>query len=281
MSNLVSAEVLACSPSAQAGVDEATERRHRAWGAELVQEAGILLQLPQAVMVTGQAILQRFFYRRSLRAFSASTVAMASIFLAAKIEESMKRIRDVLCVFNHMHRKRRQLPAQPLLMGSPTYQRWAADAFLAERHILKELGFRLYAVMQHPHKFILYFVKALRLREHERDVAQHAWAFLNASMRTDCCVRYKPQAMACAGIFVAARVLRVNLPCEPPTQWWDLFETTYEEIILASARVLALRGDGKAQWLEPLDPDPRRLAAAAQTVTAAALGDTSRARSDQ
>ena len=51
------------TPSARDGVDEAVEHRHRIYGCELIQEAGILLRQPQVVMVTGQSIFHRFFYR--------------------------------------------------------------------------------------------------------------------------------------------------------------------------------------------------------------------------
>ena len=52
--------VLARSPSRDAGVSPATERAHRAWGAALVREAGLLLELPQVAVATAQTLLQRF-----------------------------------------------------------------------------------------------------------------------------------------------------------------------------------------------------------------------------
>ena len=51
------------TPSANDGIDVSDEKFHRVFGCELIQEAGILLKLPQVVMVTGQSILHRFFYR--------------------------------------------------------------------------------------------------------------------------------------------------------------------------------------------------------------------------
>ncbi len=56
-------EKLSDSPSRKDGIETDVEKIHRIWGCELIQEAGILLQLPQVVMVTGQNILHRFFFR--------------------------------------------------------------------------------------------------------------------------------------------------------------------------------------------------------------------------
>ena len=51
------------TPSLNDGIDSVTEKIHRIYGCELIQEVGILLRLPQVVMATGQSILHRFYYR--------------------------------------------------------------------------------------------------------------------------------------------------------------------------------------------------------------------------
>lgn len=62
----VSAEALADSPSRKDGVSQEVERNQRIYGCELIQEACILLKLPQAVMATGQVLLHRFYCKVSL-----------------------------------------------------------------------------------------------------------------------------------------------------------------------------------------------------------------------
>jgi hypothetical protein len=58
------------SPSRQDGIDANTENTLRHYGAELILKAGILLSCQQAVMVTGQVLLQRFYCKKSLREFN-------------------------------------------------------------------------------------------------------------------------------------------------------------------------------------------------------------------
>ncbi len=60
-------EELSDSPSRKHGIDEETETTLRIFGCELIQEAGILLKCPQAVMATGQVLFQRFYCRKSMR----------------------------------------------------------------------------------------------------------------------------------------------------------------------------------------------------------------------
>lgn len=61
---------LADSPSRKDGIDVETETTLRIYGAQMIQEAGILLKCPQAVMATGMILLQRFYCKRSLKEYS-------------------------------------------------------------------------------------------------------------------------------------------------------------------------------------------------------------------
>jgi hypothetical protein len=138
------------------------ERKHRAWGCELIQEAGILLRMPQVVMCTGQTLLQRFFYRQSLIKFDAFSVAMGCMLLASKLEESMqgKRVRDILNVFHRMSLRRRNLEISYLDAHGLPFKDMREEIVGVEGHLLRDLGFSFYNIMDHPHKFILYYAKA-------------------------------------------------------------------------------------------------------------------------
>ncbi|XVF31685.1 hypothetical protein REPUB_Repub17cG0013100 [Reevesia pubescens] len=57
------------SPSRKNGIDEATETTLRIYGCDLIQESGILLKLPQAVMATGQVIFHHFYCKKSFARF--------------------------------------------------------------------------------------------------------------------------------------------------------------------------------------------------------------------
>lgn len=58
------------SPSRRDGIDAETETTLRIYGADLIQETGILLKCNQAVMATGQILLQRFYCKKSLKEYN-------------------------------------------------------------------------------------------------------------------------------------------------------------------------------------------------------------------
>lgn len=75
----LSDEELENSPSRRDGIDRETEAALRAYGCELVQEAGILLRFPQAAMATGQVLFQRFYCKRSMKEFNVKVRAVLCV----------------------------------------------------------------------------------------------------------------------------------------------------------------------------------------------------------
>ena len=93
---------LAKSPSAQDKLSPEDEYDIRVLGCELIQSSGLLLDLPQTAMATAQVLFHRFYYSKSLVRYPMQHTAMACVALASKIEESPKRIRDVVKAFHKL-----------------------------------------------------------------------------------------------------------------------------------------------------------------------------------
>lgn len=106
----------------------------------------------------------------------------------------------------------------------------------AERRVLKELGFCVH-VNHHPHKLIVMYLKYLEY-EKNQSLMQRAWNYMNDSFRTDVFVRYQPEKIACACIYLTARELGISLPNNPP--WFGVFKATEEEIVDIVCRILSL-----------------------------------------
>jgi hypothetical protein len=227
--------ILDLSPSQKDGIDPTLEMIHRVFGCEIIQEAGILLKLPQVVMATGQNIFQRFFYRKSFERFDSFTVAMGSVLLASKIEEKLKYLRDIIFVFHHIYQKRKGLKLKPLELGGVRYTEWKGELIMIERYLLKDLGFNFYNIIDHPHKYILYYVKML---DGTAELSQIAWNYLNDSLRLDLSLRYPAEEIACAAIYMAARKTSFSLPQSPP--WWNLMLTNEDRLFLICDRILEL-----------------------------------------
>lgn len=210
-------EQLKTSPSRKDGIDEATETTLRIYGCDLIQESGILLKLPQAVMATGQVLFHRFYCKKSFARFNVKRVAASCVWLASKLEESPRKARQVLIVFHRMECRRENLPIEHLDTSSKRYVDLKADLIRTERHLLKEMGFICH--VEHPHKFISNYLATLEIPP---ELRQEAWNLANDSLRTTLCVRFKSEVVACGVVYAAARRFQVPLPENPP--WWKAFD---------------------------------------------------------
>lgn len=222
------------TPSQADGLDIETETDLRILGCEMIQTAGILLRLPQVAMATGQIYLQRFYYSKSFVRYPMETMAMGSIYLASKVEEKPCRIRDVINVFHHIKQVRAQKTISPLIVDQ-NYIELKNQVIKAERRILKELGFCVH--VKHPHKLIVVYLQLLQY-EKNRQLMQMAWNYMNDALRTDVFMRFPPETIACACIYLTARKIGLPLPNNP--HWFLLFRVTEEEIREVCMRILHL-----------------------------------------
>ncbi|KAJ7306415.1 hypothetical protein JRQ81_009763 [Phrynocephalus forsythii] len=231
---LLPEDALRFTPSMGSGLDAETEAQLRVTGCELIQAAGILLRLPQVAMATGQVLFQRFFYTKSFVKHSMEHVSMACVHLASKIEEAPRRIRDVINVFHRLRFLREKKKPVPLILDQE-YVNLKNQIIKAERRVLKELGFCVH--VKHPHKIIVMYLQVLEC-ERNQHLVQTSWNYMNDSLRTDAFVRFHPETIACACIYLAARTLEIPLPNRP--HWFLLFGATEEEIQEICLKILRL-----------------------------------------
>ncbi|XP_040284075.1 cyclin-L1 isoform X1 [Bufo bufo] len=222
--SIIPEERLSPTPSMVDGLDLHMETDLRILGCELIQSAGILLRMPQVAMATGQVLFHRFFFSKSFVKHSFEIVAMACMNLASKIEESPRRIRDVINIFHHLRQLRAKRTQSPLILDQG-YINTKNQVIKAERRVLKELGFCVH--VKHPHKIIVMYLQVLEC-ERNPILVQTAWNFMNDCLRTNVFVRFEAETIACACIYLAARVLQIPLPNKP--HWFLLFGATEESI---------------------------------------------------
>ncbi|XP_041377853.1 cyclin-L1-like [Gigantopelta aegis] len=221
---LIPPEKLSESPSLQDGLDSETETDLRILGCELIQTSGILLKLPQVALATGQVLFQRFYYLKSFVKHNMEVVAMACVNLASKIEEHPRRLRDVINVFHHIKQVRYGRTIQPLILDQ-NYINVKNQIIKAERRVLKELGFCVH--VKHPHKIIVMYLQVLDCYEN-RKLVQCAWNYMNDSFKTSAFMKYHPETIACACIYLAAKQLQIPLPNDPP--WFVIFDVKEVDI---------------------------------------------------
>lgn len=166
-------------------------------------------------------------------------MAIASIFLAAKLEECSKTMRSAISVFVCIKLRRlkqekgilenEEISPSPVLNISTMFFHQLRQSVLkSERLLLEKLGFN--TCVELPHKFLLNYLNVLQLAKHPK-LPQQAWNYMNDSMRTVACVRFRPEVIATAAIYMAALKLEPSLPMhEAPTPWWTLFDADLVEM---------------------------------------------------
>eukprot|EP00756_Hemistasia_phaeocysticola_P021203 Hpha_TRINITY_DN15761_c9_g1::TRINITY_DN15761_c9_g1_i1::g.38654::m.38654 len=149
------------TPSRSDGLSPEVESELRRYGVGLLQDAGVLLALPQVCVARAAVLLQRFYFRVSLREVDVAATAVAALFLATKLEECARKLRQVLTVFHRLFQRARGRTGDTLRfldVSSAEYFELRAATVNIESRILRELGFNL--IVDHPHKYVCTVVEA-------------------------------------------------------------------------------------------------------------------------
>ncbi|BGP44115.1 hypothetical protein JCM10449v2_008179 [Rhodotorula kratochvilovae] len=249
------------TPSALDGISDELERDLRAYGALLIQQAGIMLKAPQVVMATAQVLFQRFWFVTSLKHFGVRDVGMGALFLASKLEEASLRIRDIVNCYSYLDSLVAYCSAPPYPPAA-SYESYAPmdyfatefydlkDAMvIAEMQILKRLGFQTQCGLPYGH--LVNYLQVLELAG-ENDLVRRCWGFCNDMLQTAAPALYPQSTLALASIYLATRLSTppIALPLEP-VPWWTHFDTTEDEIVDVAEMLLRLY----TQW----GSDPRRV----------------------
>merc|ERR1719464_2302522 len=147
---------------------------------------------------------------------------------------TVSRVRDVINVFNHIKQVRQGRPIKPVILDAE-YIALKNSVIKAERRVLKELGFCVH--IKHPHKLVVMYMQFLGFQG-ETKFVQMSWNFMNDSLRTDCFVRYQPETIACACIYLSARKLGIPLPKKPA--WYDVLGVEEDDIRDCCYRIICL-----------------------------------------
>ncbi|KAI8384778.1 cyclin-like protein [Radiomyces spectabilis] len=235
---IASLEQLAETPSRKDGISEQLEDDLRSFGCELIQSAGILLNLPQVAMATAQVLFQRFFYLASLKDFGIIEIGMGALFLSAKVEESFVRMTYLITVYDHLLRRiQQQSTHTPLDAFSQRAYSLKSMVTTSEMQILKRLGFNVH--VQLPYGTMINYLRILGLEEHDT-VPKKAWNYLNDALRTHVYTNYTMPTIACGAIWLACRDQQVKLPTTPGGEWWLLFDAQPSEFQNVAAHIQRL-----------------------------------------
>lgn len=250
------------SPSRKDGISLEQEKRLRRKYIALVQESGVLLELPNNTICTAAAFFHRFFAVCSLAKFDPVLVVEACLFLASKVGETGRRVRDVINVtYCLLH------PNEEPLQVSEQYWLTKDSASRCEQQLLRVLGFDL--DVKHPHHYLLHIVREL---EGTEQLATVAYYICNDSMQTALCLQYPPAVIACAAVHLAGEFISEQIAAASwqwGQEWWERFGVSRLELEDISHQLLDVYETADASNPPTFGTRPR-IPAGALVVTASA-----------
>ncbi|KAA8523448.1 hypothetical protein F0562_009871 [Nyssa sinensis] len=223
------------SSSRQDGIDLKKETYLRKSYCTFLQDLGMRLKLPQVTIATAIIFCHRFFLRQSHAKNDRRTIATVCMFLAGKVEETPRPLKDVILVSYEIIHKKDPL-AVHRIKQKEVYEQQKELILMGERVVLATLGFDLN--VHHPYKPLVEAIKKFKVAQNA--LAQVAWNFVNDGLRTSLCLQFKSHHIAAGAIFLAAKFLKVKLPSDGEKVWWQEFDVTPRQLEEVSNQMLEL-----------------------------------------
>eukprot|EP01018_Ginkgo_biloba_P035118 Gb_10896 [translate_table: standard] len=228
-------EIEKYSPSRKDGIDLRKETYLRSSYCTFLQDLGMRLKVPQVTIATAITFCHRFFQRQSHAKNDRNVIATVCMFLAAKVEETPRLLRDVILVSCEIRSKKDPQSIQRIKQKE-FYEKQKGLVLFAEKVVLKNLGFDLN--VHHPYKPLVAAIKKFKVAQNA--LVQVAWNFVNDGLRTSLCLQFKPHHIAAGAIFLAAKFLKVKLPSNGQMVWWQEFQVTPQQLEDFSNQMLEL-----------------------------------------
>ncbi|XP_057513638.1 cyclin-T1-4-like isoform X1 [Actinidia eriantha] len=217
------------------GIDLKKETYLRKSYCTFLQDLGMRLKVPQVTIATAIIFCHRFFLCQSHAKNDRRTIATVCMFLAGKVEETPRPLKDVILVsYEIIHKK--DPAAVQRIKQKEVYEQQKELILLGERIVLATLGFDLN--VHHPYKPLVEAIKKFKVAQNA--LAQVAWNFVNDGLRTSLCLQFKPHHIAAGAIFLAAKFLKVKLPSDGEKVWWQEFDVTPRQLEEVSNQMLEL-----------------------------------------
>ena len=211
------------TPSILDGLSSEKERENRGKGVNFIFQVGIMLKLPQVILATASVLLHRFFVRHSMveapgrPAYHYYSMAATSIFLATKIEEDCRKMKElvVACVRVAQKDSRKLVDEQ-----DKEYWRWKDNILHNEDVLLEALCFDL--TLEPPYKVLVEYLDRFGKSDHRR-LRNSAWAFINDSCMTTLCLQFSSRTIAASALYAAAKHCHTEIfDDDAGRPWWQV-----------------------------------------------------------
>ncbi|KAH7107840.1 cyclin-like protein [Auriculariales sp. MPI-PUGE-AT-0066] len=201
------------TPSSDDGMDVQEQLAERAKAIEFMFRVGLTLKLTMTPLSTAATYFHRFFMRRAHRDFPYRETAIACLFLAAKIEETARKVTDTAQM---AMAKAKNLPTSEASFDNDQaraeVELWVKNILTYEEAVVSVLCFDL--VVDHPQTVLEDLIQ--NWQQHGANVVDEsrlehlqgfAWTLLNDSFRTPLCILVPHDIVAVSCFIIAAQAI--------------------------------------------------------------------------
>ncbi|KAJ1746935.1 RNA polymerase II C-terminal domain kinase beta subunit [Coemansia sp. RSA 1821] len=174
----------------------------------LVKKVGRSLGFPCRTISTAQLLVHRVHILQpsaSFSKYSSSDLGAACLLVAAKMEETIKKLRDILAHSYLLFTKSEDTEFEPQSVPTSVTDKMRASVLAAEQFILDAIGFEFRTT--HPH---LLYTKLAKMSGVNDQVALSGWLILSDAFFTTLPIQYPAVVMAAGSLALAW-----NLELEP------------------------------------------------------------------
>ncbi|KKK16319.1 hypothetical protein ARAM_001784 [Aspergillus rambellii] len=234
-------EELTRAPSQLDGLKIEQENVNRSKGVNFITQVGIMLKLPQLTLATAAVYLHRFFMRYSMvdlpqrPGMHPYPIAATALFLATKVEENVRRMRELVVACCRVAQKQPNLVVDE---QSKEFWKWRDTILHHEDLLLEALCFDLQ--LEQPYRILYDFICFFGVNE-SKPLRNAAWAFVNDSMFTVLCLQFPARTIAAAALYAAARHCDIGFEDDGQGQpWWEQIEVDLVQVRQACTRMAQL-----------------------------------------
>ncbi|KAL2827004.1 hypothetical protein BDW59DRAFT_171553 [Aspergillus cavernicola] len=234
-------EELTRAPSQLDGMKMEQEHVNRSKGVNFITQVGIMLKLPQLTLSTAAVYFHRYFMRFSMvdipqrPGMHPYPIAATSLFLATKVDENVRRMRELVVACCRVAQKQPNLIVDE---QSKEFWKWRDTILHHEDMLLEALCFDLQ--LEQPYRILYDYLCFFGVSEN-KNLRNSAWAFVNDSMFTVLCLQFSPRIIAAAALYAAARHCDMGFEDDDVGRsWWEQIDVDLTQVRRACTRMADL-----------------------------------------
>lgn len=231
--HFTSKELNSSTPSIKDGYTPKDELKQRWKACAFIMSIGMTMKIPQTSIATACIYLHRFYCRKSLKDYPPYEIAASSLYLASKVSDTQRRLKDLIIVCISKALKNAKLNVNE---ETHEFDKWKKTILYHELEILETICCDI--TVDHPYTHLLNFMEKFNNDTDHSNLVKLAWCFINDSFKTTMCLKYSAQIIAASALYMACKYNGTDLMSkDSQTPWWKVLNINEQELLTATSEL--------------------------------------------